>query len=207
MSLHNHTEQVKLDILDKKIIAAMQDGLALVSRPFEPIARQLGIPEQKVLQRLEQLKENGTVKRLGVVVRHRELGFKANAMVVWDLPEKRVAEVARQIASFECVTLCYQRPRRLPDWSYNLFSMIHGKDRESVLQRLDNLVKILDLEDINYRPLFSTRQFKQRGAHFTDADTVLMEAKKINSSQHDHLSVRIDINGYSCPLPLNPVYG
>ncbi len=159
-----------LVILDQQLIAAIQDGLEFTSKPFARIASQLGITERKVLNRLEQLKENGTIKRMGVVVKHRKLGFKANAMIVWDIPNDRVAEVAQRIASFECVTLCYQRPRRMPEWSYNLFSMIHGKDRESVLERLADLVEILELQDVKHKPLFSTRCFKQRGARYINPE-------------------------------------
>jgi len=162
-----------LDILDQQLIASIQDGLEFISKPFARIASQLGISEQKVLNRLQQLKDNGTIKRLGVVVKHRELGFKANAMVVWDIPDHLVADIAQRIASFECVTLCYQRPRRLPEWSYNLFSMIHGKNRESVLEHLDNLVEILDLQTIKHQPLFSTRCFKQRGGRYVDPDKII----------------------------------
>lgn len=162
-----------LDILDQQLIAAIQDGLEFTGKPFAHIASQLGISEQKVLNRLQQMKDNGIIKRLGVVVRHRELGFKANAMVVWDIPDDQVHEIARRIASFECVTLCYQRPRRLPEWSYNLFSMIHGKDRQSVLARLDDLIELLDLHDIKHKPLFSTKRFKQRGARYINPDKII----------------------------------
>ena len=162
-----------IKLLDKQLIAAIQDGLEFTSKPFASIAEKLGISEQKVLNRLDQLNNDGTIKRFGVVVRHRELGFKANAMVVWDIPDNKVAEAARRIASFECVTLCYQRPRRLPDWSYNLFSMIHGKDRESVLQRLEDIVDVLEIQDIKYKPLFSTRCFKQRGARYINPEKLI----------------------------------
>ncbi|MCU7800154.1 MAG: AsnC family protein [gamma proteobacterium symbiont of Lucinoma myriamae] len=162
-----------LELLDQQLIANIQDGLELTSKPFASIAAQLGISEQKVIKRMEQLKDNGTIKRLGVVVRHRELGFKANAMVVWDIPDDSVAQIAQRIASFDCVTLCYQRPRRLPYWSYNLFSMIHGKDRDSVLERLANLVELLELQDIEHTPLFSTKCFKQRGARYIDPDKII----------------------------------
>ncbi|MCN4144615.1 MAG: AsnC family protein [Thiohalomonas sp.] len=162
-----------LELLDQQLIASIQDGLELTSKPFASIAAQLGISEQKVIHRLKELKDNDTIKRLGVVVRHRELGFKANAMVVWDVPDESVAEIAQRIASFDCVRLCYQRPRRLPEWSYNLFSMIHGKDRESVLQRLADLVELLELQDINHSPLFSTKCFKQRGARYINPDKII----------------------------------
>ena len=162
-----------LKLLDQQLIASIQGGLELTSKPFASIAAQLGISEQKVLNRLEQLKENGTIKRFGVVVRHRELGFKANAMVVWDVPDEAVAEIAQRIASFDCVTLCYQRPRHLPEWSYNLFSMIHGKDRESVLERLSDIIELLELQDIKHAPLFSTKCFKQRGARYINPDKII----------------------------------
>lgn len=165
-----------LELLDQQLIASIQDGLDLSSKPFAKIADQLGISEEKVINRLEQLKDNGTIKRLGVVVKHRELGFKANAMVVWDVPDESIADIAQRIASFDCVTLCYQRPRRLPEWSYNLFSMIHGKDRESVLQRLADIIDLLELQNISHAPLFSTECFKQRGARYIDPDKIISSA-------------------------------
>ncbi len=162
-----------LEIFDQQLIAAIQDGLDFSTQPFARIAAQLGVSEQKVLKRLQQLNADGTIKRMGVVVKHRKLGFTANAMVVWDIPDERVAEVAQRIASFDCVTLCYQRPRRLPQWSYNLFSMIHGKDRQSVLQRLTDLIDILELHNIQHEPLFSTHCFKQRGARYINPDKII----------------------------------
>ena len=167
-----------LNTFDQQLITLIQDGFELSEKPFASIAKQLAVTEQQVIDRLAQLKADGTIKRLGVIVRHRELGFKANAMVVWDIPEHRVAEVARRIASFDCVTLCYQRPRQLPEWSYNLFSMIHGKDRDTVLQRLEDIVDVLELNDIKHKPLFSTRRFKQRGARYFK--TPVGQSNKIN---------------------------
>jgi len=202
-----------LDILDQQLIAAIQDGLELTSKPFARIASQLGISEQIVLNRLQQLKDNGTIKRLGVVVRHRELGFKANAMVVWDIPDDRVNEIAQRIASFECVTLCYQRPRRMPEWSYNLFSMIHGKDRQSVLERLTDLIEILELQDINNKPLFSTRCFKQRGGRYINPDKIIAcSILPLNTSLNSPLKTRHIHNDktgddFALPLVINHAYG
>jgi DNA-binding Lrp family transcriptional regulator len=106
----------------------------------------------------------GIIKRLGVVVRHHELGYRANAMVVWDVPDARVEQIGRRLGDIDCVTLCYQRPRRLPDWPYNLFSMVHGQDRDDVLACIGRLVEALGLGDIPHAVLFSGRRFKQRGA-------------------------------------------
>jgi DNA-binding Lrp family transcriptional regulator len=108
---------------------------------------------------------------MGVVVKHRALGYRANAMVVWDIPADEVERVGALLADESCVTLCYQRPRRLPAWGYNLFCMIHGRERDSVLRRLEQIVAHHGLEKIPHTVLFSGRSFKQRGARYVETDS------------------------------------
>ncbi len=98
-----------------EILASAAEGLALVPEPFEHLARKLGVDADVVIDRLRALREGGAVKRLGLVVRHHELGFRANAMVVWDIPDHETERVAARFVSNESVTLCYERPRR-PNW-------------------------------------------------------------------------------------------
>jgi DNA-binding Lrp family transcriptional regulator len=155
-----------LDTTNRALIALIQDGLPIDPRPFAHIAEQLGIDEQEVIQRIEALRGDGVITRFGVVVRHHELGYRANAMVVWDVPDDRVDEVGKCLGDIDCITLCYRRPRRLPMWPYNLFCMIHGKDRQRVLARLKGIVAGVGLEDVDYKVLFSGRRFKQRGARY-----------------------------------------
>lgn len=149
---------------DQPLIAAIQGGLPLVPRPFAVVAEQIGWSEAAVIRRIGELQQGGIIKRLGVVVRHRELGYHANAMVVWDIPDEKVAEVGRCLSGFPFVTLCYRRPRRLPQWPYNLFCMIHGRDREAVLEKYRLIIECCGLQEIPKAVLFSLRRFKQRGA-------------------------------------------
>lgn len=148
------------------LIDAIQDGLPLVARPYREIAERLGWSEQQVIARLQQMLETGVIKRLGVVVRHHELGYRANAMVVWDVPDEHIDQLGYQLGRQDCVTLCYQRPRRLPKWPYNLFCMVHGKDRDDVLACVERMVEGLGLEHLDKSVLFSGRRFKQRGARY-----------------------------------------
>jgi DNA-binding Lrp family transcriptional regulator len=111
----------------------------------------------------------GVIKRMGVVVRHHELGYRANAMVVWDVPDEEVSQLGTCLGKLEFVTLCYRRPRRLPAWRYNLFCMIHGHDREEVLARVEEMRRGCGLQHIAYEVLFSTRRFKQCGARYARA--------------------------------------
>ncbi len=151
---------------DYRLIASIQDGLPLVSRPYAELARQLDMGEEEVIGRIAEMQAAGIIKRLGVVVRHRELGYNANAMVVWDVPDERLDEAGSLLGAQRCVTLCYHRPRRLPDWPYNLFCMIHGVSRKSVLAAIERLIDELDLDGIAHQVLFSGRRFKQRGGHY-----------------------------------------
>jgi DNA-binding Lrp family transcriptional regulator len=164
------TVPAQLDGDDESLITAIQTGLPLTARPYAAIGQSLGMTEADVIARLQRLLENGVIKRLGVVVRHHELGYCANAMTVWNIPDEQVSEVGRCIGHFEFVTLCYRRPRRLPDWPYNLFTMIHGRDRDEVLANIDHLVHECGLGSIEREVLFSQRRFKQRGAIYHAAD-------------------------------------
>jgi DNA-binding Lrp family transcriptional regulator len=148
------------------LIEVVQGGLPLVARPYLEIGKRLGWSEQSVIDKLRNMIDAGIVKRLGVVVRHHELGYRANAMVVWDVPDEQVDTLGMQLGRQDCVTLCYQRPRRPPDWPYNLFCMVHGRDRAEVLACIDRMVEGLGLEALGHTVLFSGRRFKQRGARY-----------------------------------------
>lgn len=154
------------DAADRRLIAALQDGLPLASFPYAEIGRRIGLGEGEVLRRLEALIENGIIRRFGCIVRHHELGYTANAMAVWDVPEEAIDEIGARVAAHEFVTLCYQRPRRPPAWPFNLFCMIHGRDRDAVVKQIEVLRRLPDLADCPSGILFSRRRFKQRGAMF-----------------------------------------
>lgn len=157
----------QLESADYAVAAALENGLELTPRPYAPLAARCGLGEAAFLARLARLLKLSVIRRFGVVVQHRELGYTANAMVVWDLPDARVAEAGRRLAGLAGVTLCYQRPRRLPDWPYNLFSMVHGQNREAVLAQVARIRQTLGLEDVHCQPLFSRRRFKQCGARYS----------------------------------------
>ncbi len=157
-----------LDDPDRRLLAAIQHGLPLVPRPYAAVAAAAGLDEAQVIARLGRLRRAGVIRRFGVIVRHHEVGYSANAMVVWDVPDEQVAALGHCLAGFDFVTLCYRRPRRLPQWRYNLYCMIHGRDRGQVLAHLEWTVNHCRLEALAHAVLFSRRRFKQRGAVYFD---------------------------------------
>lgn len=159
-------DMIRDTAFETALIEIIGNGLPLVKKPYAAIAEQLGCSEEEVFAGIRRIMMRGDLKRFGVVVRHRRLGYRANAMVVWDIPDDRVKQVGRCIGLYSFVTLCYQRPRRLPNWHYNLFSMIHGRDRQAVEAQVEFIVEQCGLRDIEHKILFSKRCFKQRGASY-----------------------------------------
>lgn len=153
-----------IDTIDYQLIAAVQSGLPVVARPYAQIAAQVGLNESEVIARLAQLKNQGLIKRWGVVVKHRQLGYRANAMIVMNVPDERVGDIGALVSQQACVNLCYQRPRQGEVWPYNLYCMIHGKSRETVLAQWAELQSFCGLDGFAHEVLFSRRCFKQRGA-------------------------------------------
>ena len=153
-----------LEPRDRALVRALQRGLPLVSRPFEAAGALAGMSEADVIETLARWLHEGIARRIGVVVRHRPLGYESNAMVVWDVPDGEVATMGARLARWPEVTLCYRRPRKRPVWRYNLFCMIHGRTREQVLVALGLMRTANGLVSFPMEVLVSRRCFKQRGA-------------------------------------------
>lgn len=155
-----------MDEAERRLVSVLQEGLPLFMRPFSLIAERIGASESDVLGRIGRWLEEGAIKRFGVVVRHHELGFRANAMVVHDIADDQVSELGRLLAEEPAVTLCYRRPRVLPDWPYNLFCMIHGRERGEVEDIIAELRQRHGLLDATHEVLFSLTRYKQNGARY-----------------------------------------
>ncbi|MCP4002350.1 MAG: Lrp/AsnC family transcriptional regulator [Gammaproteobacteria bacterium] len=143
----------------------MQDGLPICPHPYTNLAKQFACTEQEIISAIAELKDTDVLNRFGVIVKHRRLGYNANAMVVWNIDDEHIERLGEKLAAEPSVTLCYQRPRNLPHWPYNLFTMLHGKERSAVIRILDDIRARLSI-DSDYDVLFSTRCFKQRGARY-----------------------------------------
>jgi len=152
--------------MELELIGWLLKGLPLSPTPYRDIAEDVGCSEAEVLSAIATLRKQGAIKRDGIIVRHHKVGYRANAMCVWDIPDDEVSEIGKKMATFDFVTLCYRRPRREPDWPYNLFCMIHGKSRQETLGHIDILIKEVGLEAVRRDVLFSTRSFKQQGAAY-----------------------------------------
>jgi DNA-binding Lrp family transcriptional regulator len=155
-----------------RVACALERGLPLVARPYAAIAARAGLEgdgEARVLRNLRDWIGAGVVKRVGVIVRHRPLGYAANVMAVWEIAERDADRVGTALACEPAVTLCYRRAASPPAWRYNLFCMLHGRSRARVSADVDAIVTRHALAGMPHARLWSVHAYKQTGARHDDA--------------------------------------
>jgi len=155
--------ELSIDAIDKKIIKATQSGLPLVTKPYHQIAAQLNLRPEDVMARLRRMLVMGVIRRIGVVPNHYALGYHANGMSVWNVPDDTVLELGEKIGALPFVSHCYRRPRHLPEWPYNLFAMVHGRTRDEVEGKVAEIDGLLGNANQGHEILYSTRILKKTG--------------------------------------------
>jgi DNA-binding Lrp family transcriptional regulator len=152
-----------MNALERALVKAAQGGLPLVPRPYEVLANDLGTGEAQVISLLQKMLADGRIRRIGAVPNHYALGYTANAMSVWDVADEAVDERGRAVGALPFVSHCYRRARRLPEWPYNLFAMVHGRSRPDAAAKIEiirgTLGRFVRAGDV----LYSTRILKKTG--------------------------------------------
>jgi len=152
-----------MDDIDRKIVLATQGGLPLVAEPYKAVAEEVGIVSAEVIERMERMLDNGAIRRIGLVPNHYALGYAFNGMTVWNVDDAYVRELGPEVGALDCVTHCYLRPRHLPDWPYNFFAMVHGRDRETAEKGISQIEAVLGQHNKGHLVLFSSRILKKTG--------------------------------------------
>ena len=135
----------------------------LAPRPYHAIGERVGVSGEEVMARLARMREQGVIRRIAAVPNHYAIGYCANGMSVWDVPDARVDELGRRVGALACVSHCYLRPRHLPHWRYNLFAMVHGRSRAEVEAQVAQIRAVLGEDCLAGEVLYSTRILKKTG--------------------------------------------
>jgi len=159
----NARSDAPLDATDRAIILATQGGLPIVARPYHAVAERLGMPAADLMARMQRMGELGVIRRIAAVPNHYRLGYRANGMSVWDVPDDRIDGLGEQVGALPFVSHCYRRPRVPSLWRYNLFAMVHGATRDEVEARVSDISLLLGDADRAHEVLYSKRILKKTG--------------------------------------------
>ncbi len=161
----SETAAANLSTLDRRLILEIQDGFPLSKTPYQDVAKSIDASTEDVVASIGDLSADGCIKRIGCIVNHIVTGFDSNCMVVWDVPDSDLDGYGEAVGELPYVTLCYHRPRRSEQgWTYNLFTMIHGRDQEAVDAKIDELAS--EYLPVEHERLYSTETLKQTGARY-----------------------------------------
>lgn len=152
-----------IDATDRRLINATQGGLPLTPEPYAEVAGWLGLDEAEVIARLKAMQDRGVIRRIALAPNHYALGVTANGMSVWDVEDGRAEALGTRVGALDYVSHAYLRPRALPDWPYNLFAMIHGRDRDEVEVKRKEIAALLGDACRGSDILYSTRILKKTG--------------------------------------------
>lgn len=161
--MSNNTDSKSTDLIDRKIIEATQAGLPLTEQPYHVIAKKIGSTAETVMARMKSMLESGIIRRIGIVPNHYALGWAFNGMTVWDISDESVDRLGEIIGKLDFVSHCYRRPRIHPDWPYNLFAMIHAKDKIEADHKVAEISRLLGTDCRSHDTLYSTRILKKTG--------------------------------------------
>ena len=152
-----------MDAADRRIVQATQAGLPLEPRPYHAVAAATCLEPEEVMGRMERMLAEGAIRRIGAVPNHYALGYRANGMAVWDVDDAQVDALGARIAALGLSSHCYRRPRHPPRWPYNLFTMVHGRERAEAMRAVEAIAKVLGPAVRAREVLFSTRILKKTG--------------------------------------------
>jgi DNA-binding Lrp family transcriptional regulator len=153
---------------DGALVRALQGGLPRVPRPYDAVASALGVAPERVIERMQSMLASGAIRRIAAVPNHYRLGWTANGMSVWDVDDADVDALGTTVGALGFVSHCYRRPRRLPLWRYNLFAMVHGRDRAEVERKVAAIADVLGTASHAHEILYSTRILKKTGLRLAD---------------------------------------
>lgn len=147
-----------MDEKTRKILTELQDGFKLESRPFKRIATEVGYTEEEVIDTIKEACHSGIIRRIGLAVRPEKIGYKENALVVWQVKAEQIEEVGTAISQYKEITHCYERECP-PDWPYNLFTMMHASNEEQLSELIEEIKNNFGLS--NYKIYKTQKEYKK----------------------------------------------
>lgn len=148
---------------DKEIIKVLQEEFPICEEPYKVLAERVGMSEEDFIRRVQEFMDEKKIRKMGAVLRHRESGFKANALCAWNVPPEKKDEIAQIFSAHPAVSHCYDR-NTAPNWIYNLYTMVHAKTREECNEIISELSLLTGISD--FQIMYSKKEWKKTGMKY-----------------------------------------
>ncbi|MBF0494522.1 MAG: hypothetical protein HQL28_05265 [Candidatus Omnitrophica bacterium] len=146
---------------DKDILTYFsRHDFAVTERPFKGPAAELGMTEKALVEALRSLKKRGYIRNLRGVLNQRNAGYKANALVAWNVKNWKggVEKIIQgTLVADDRVSHCYRR-RPARGFNYNLYAMMHAGTKKEIGELAAEVSKRLKAK---HTILFTKRELKK----------------------------------------------
>jgi len=143
---------------EKRLLEVIQHGIPGSVTPFSDMAIEAGMETGQLLEIIKGWEADGTLRRIGAIVNHYEVGLPAGMMVAWQVEADRIDQVGKSLTEFPEVSHVYER-FTTEDWPYNLYTMVHGSSIEQVQKTVEAMSKACGVE--NFRGLVTEKELKK----------------------------------------------
>ena len=141
-----------IDEKDRKILNQIQVDFPIDSRPYKILAEKIGICEDELIQRINQMKKDLLIRRIGGNFSPDRLGYYSTLCAA-KVPEDKIKVFTRTVNEYSGVTHNYKR-----DHEFNIWFTFIETSVEIIKTNLENIKKKTQVETILNLP--ATRVFK-----------------------------------------------
>lgn len=138
--------KIKLSLLDRRILNRIQKDIPFKERPWESIAEELKIGEDRLLERIAFLKKEGIVRRISAVFSPHKITHASTLVGAKVIPEN-IEKVVKKINAYSEVTHNYRR-----GGEYNIWFTLVAGSRVRIEQIMRRLKKEKDIEKLSEFP-------------------------------------------------------
>ena len=168
--------------------------MAVIERPYDEAAAEVGLDTDDFLAHLEGMIERKILRRVAAILFHRRAGFSANGMGVWKVAPTDVAEIGGRMAAVRGISHCYERPT-YEDWPYWVFTMAHGRSKEECDAACDSIADEHDLHGDDRAVLYSSTEFKKIRLRYFTPDYDAWEREHAPEAFADAAAAAADARG------------
>jgi DNA-binding Lrp family transcriptional regulator len=131
-----------MDEIDKKLLNILQKEFPLEERPFLIVAQRCGINEEEALSRIQKMKDDGIIRRIGAVFDGAKLG-RVSTLCAARVPKDKLENFVNIVNANKGVTHNYQR-----DNEYNIWFTVSAATAEELEVFLADVKKNTGVTDI-----------------------------------------------------------
>lgn len=151
---------IPLGYINESLVRALQENFPLVDRPYLVVGDRAHMSEAEVVNTVQQWTEDGTIRRFGARLNHRNAGWVSNTLVAWSGGD--IDMHGRTFSAMKEISHCYKRTPH-HEWPYELYTMVHTPSSVEMQDILEHMKALAE----DSKPVFMNTLFELKKTSMT----------------------------------------